>query len=514
MCELGSYQERLKQPVGARGMAIETARDPRESSDLVLRGPRRLALRQRVAVFCLLLSDLLVGFGGLGAMFGGALYAAGGEQAPATFAEILAVGIVPSLLLWIMLRLFLGLYPGYGVDPAQELRLQTYSSVMALVVISFAALMLGIGKQFVYLLLPLGVFGLVMAAPIARAATKWALVRTGLWGKPVVVLGSGEMAARLVRTMLKDRGQGFRPVAVFSDDEAETSPAGVAGVPYLQGRDRAPEFARTYRINTAVLAVGDVHRAGQDRLADWASTKFERVIVVPNLTGLSSSAMAAHDLAGVLGVEVKHNLLDPRARRIKRAIDLAGAVLGGVLILPLMCLIALLIKLDSPGPVLFAQERPGLNGQRFRLYKFRTMWTDAEQRVEELMENDPAAKEYFEKHGKLKDDLRVTRVGRWLRKFSLDELPQLWNVLKGDMSLVGPRPYLLSQVPQMSGAEMVILRILPGISGLWQVSGRSDLAFEQRIEMDTYYVRNWSVWLDLVILFRTVLSVVLRRGAY
>jgi Undecaprenyl-phosphate galactose phosphotransferase WbaP len=304
-------------------------------------------------------------------------------------------------------------------------------------------------------------------------------------------------------------------VALFSDadEDGGTRPEVSDGVPYLGGLESAPLFARASGINTAILAVRGLRRARTDELADWASTKFERVIVVPSLAGLTTSAIAARDLSGVLGVEVKHNLLDPRARRAKRVLDLVGAVAGGVFILPMVCAIALLIKLDSPGPALFVQERPGLNGRKFRIYKFRTMWTDAEQRVEELLKSDPAAREYFERHGKIKDDLRVTRVGRWLRKFSLDELPQLWNVLKGEMSLVGPRPYLNSQVPQMSGAETIILRILPGISGLWQVSGRSDVTFEQRIEMDTYYVRNWSVWLDLIILSRTVVTVLRRRGA-
>lgn len=149
----------------------------------------------------------------------------------------------------------------------------------------------------------------------------------------------------------------------------------------------------------------------------------------------------------------------------------------------------------------------------FRIFKFRTMRTDAEQKFDELVLSDSTIQQYFERYGKLKDDLRVTRVGKWLRKLSLDELPQLWNVFKGEMSLVGPRPYLVNQIPQMSGAEIVVLRILPGISGLWQVSGRSDVTFEQRLEMDAYYVRNWSVWLDLIILFRTILTVLLRRGA-
>jgi lipopolysaccharide/colanic/teichoic acid biosynthesis glycosyltransferase len=143
------------------------------------------------------------------------------------------------------------------------------------------------------------------------------------------------------------------------------------------------------------------------------------------------------------------------------------------------------------------------------------MYPDAEQRMEQLFAENPLLAQEFEKHGKLRDDPRVTEVGRWLRKTSMDELPQLWNVLKGEMSLVGPRPYLVSQVPQMSGNSKIISRATPGMSGLWQVSGRSEMAFEQRVDLDMYYVRNWSVWLDLVILARTVRCALFTRdGAY
>jgi lipopolysaccharide/colanic/teichoic acid biosynthesis glycosyltransferase len=185
-----------------------------------------------------------------------------------------------------------------------------------------------------------------------------------------------------------------------------------------------------------------------------------------------------------------------------------------VLISPLLFAIAVLIKLDSPGPPLFIQERPGLNGRMFRVFKFRTMHVDAEQRFDELVLKDPRLKQEFEEHGKLRNDPRVTRIGQFLRKSSLDELPQLWNVLKGEMSLVGPRAYLPNQISQLHGSKATVLRVHPGISGLWQVGGRSETTFEQRVEMDVYYVRNWSVWLDLVILARTAKSVLLARGAF
>lgn len=496
----------VKPSLVARGASEPALRDAGEATW------KHRGNRLKIVVFVLLLSDLLVGLGALAVAFGGGIFAAAGPQSVADFVDVMLMGVAPSLLLWVLLRSLLGLYPGYGVDPAQELRLQTYSSVLTLVVVSAVLVAMDSGELFFHLL-PVGIFGLVLAVPVVRGGAKWVLRRTNLWGKPVVVLGEPEFAARLVNTMSHDREQSFRPVAVFSDTDEVENGGVPADVPFLGSLEDAPVFARAARINTAVLAVRGLRQPHTDGLADWASTRFERVIVVPSIAGLTTSSIAARDLSGVLGVEVKHNLLDPKARRIKRAIDLFGVVVGGIFILPALAVISLLIKLDSAGPVFFAQERPGLDGRRFRILKFRTMRTDAEQRFEELILKDPAARQYFERYGKLEEDLRITRLGEWLRKLSLDELPQLWNVLKGEMSLVGPRPYLLNQVPQMSGAETVVLRILPGISGLWQVSGRSGVTFEQRLEMDSYYVRNWSVWLDLIILFRTVGTVLLRRGA-
>jgi lipopolysaccharide/colanic/teichoic acid biosynthesis glycosyltransferase len=195
----------------------------------------------------------------------------------------------------------------------------------------------------------------------------------------------------------------------------------------------------------------------------------------------------------------------------KRTLDLAIALTAGLLTLPLIAIVALLTWLDSPGPILFAQERPGIGGQFFKIFKFRTMHVDAEERFNNL---SPELREEFKTYGKIKNDPRITRVGKWTRKLSLDELPQLWNVITGEMSLVGPRPYLKSQVVQMEGIEDLILRVPPGITGIWQTSGRSTVTFDERLGMDTYYVRNWSVWLDIHILARTFKVIVFGDGAY
>jgi Undecaprenyl-phosphate galactose phosphotransferase WbaP len=213
-------------------------------------------------------------------------------------------------------------------------------------------------------------------------------------------------------------------------------------------------------------------------------------------------------------VEIRHSLLDPWVRRTKRTMDLTATILGGLLILPLFLLISGLVWIESRGSIFYSAPRLGCDDRLFSCVKFRTMVPDAEAALQRMLQEDPKAHEEYRKYHKLRDDPRVTRVGRFLRKTSLDELPQLWNVLRGEMSLVGPRPYLPRESVEIRATQSEILRVHPGVTGPWQVSGRSHTSFEDRVGIDAYYVRNWSIWLDLVLLARTAKALVVDRGAY
>lgn len=199
---------------------------------------------------------------------------------------------------------------------------------------------------------------------------------------------------------------------------------------------------------------------------------------------------------------------------IKRILDVVLAVTALLLGSLPLSLISLILKIDSRGPIFFAHTRVGRNGQLFKCWKFRTMYQKAEEVLTQLFTENPGLKKEWEEIGKLKDDPRVTRIGKLLRKTSLDELPQLLNVLKGEMSLVGPRPLSPRWLEKFGQQQAVRLQIRPGITGLWQVSGRNDLEFSERIQLDSWYIQNWSIWLDIIILFRTVLIVLNGRGAY
>ncbi len=426
---------------------------------------------------------------------------------------IAVASIVPNVVAWIGLRAALGLYPGFGMDQVEELRRQTFALLATLTIIVVFAFVSELDDSLSRIFLFAWAVGLLLVAPLARYFVKALMMRYGLWGKPVVVLGGHEAGAQIVNILQKEWQLGFRPVGFFYNRTSATEGASESE-PYLGTLGAAVAMADEYGVDTAIFTMQDTEPAHLVKLVEQASTSFRYVMVMPNLGGITNAAVIARDFAGHFGVEIKHNLLFPWYRMAKRLLDLFGVGVGALLIGPLLLIIAVVTKLDSPGPAFFVQERPGLGGKMFKIVKFRTMHTDAEQRLEELWLQNPSSSEEFKKHGKMKNDPRVTRVGRFLRKTSLDELPQLWNVLKGEMSLVGPRPYLTSQASQICGTETLISRVPPGITGLWQVSGRSDVTIEQRVDLDLYYVRNWSVWLDLVILARTVQIVLLNRGAY
>jgi Undecaprenyl-phosphate galactose phosphotransferase WbaP len=199
---------------------------------------------------------------------------------------------------------------------------------------------------------------------------------------------------------------------------------------------------------------------------------------------------------------------------LKRAIDLSLTILGGALLLPFLLIIALLIKLSSPGPVIFRQRRVGYRGKEFVCWKFRTMVCNGDEVLADYLARDAEARELWNRDHKLRRDPRVTSIGKLLRKTSLDELPQLWNVIRGEMSLVGPRPIVPAEIPDFGSSFKAFCSVLPGITGLWQVSGRNHTTYSEHVELDKFYAENYSLWLDIYILILTIKVVLFRQGAY
>jgi Undecaprenyl-phosphate galactose phosphotransferase WbaP len=467
------------------------------------------AWRQWLVVLALIFSDILSYF-----LFWGLALVLQWAWGQGALSGSTGTYILFNTALWTGLRALLGLYPGYGLDPVEELRRQTYATIatlgIAVVVFVFA---FEAGSSLSRLMLGLAFLESLLVVPIVRHFVKWGLMKLGLWGKPVVVLGAGETGKQLVRTLQREWGLGFRPVAVF---DFRLAPRGglLEGVPYGGTVSDALDLARKQRLDTIIFAMPHIRREHLAKFVERASYRFRRVILIPNLSGLTTSAVAARDFSGTLGVEIKHNLLNPWVLRAKRLLDLAATLVGGILILPLLLTICLLVWVDSRGPIFYKAERIGRDQKRFSCIKFQTMVPDAETILQRLLEENDELREEYSKYHKLRDDPRVTRIGRFLRKTSLDELPQLWNVLRGEMSLVGPRPYLPRESEKIGAAQSEILRVPPGITGPWQVAGRNSIPFEERVQMDAYYVRDWSGWIDLILLSRTIRLLVFGRWAY
>jgi len=233
--------------------------------------------------------------------------------------------------------------------------------------------------------------------------------------------------------------------------------------------------------------------------------------IIPDFTYLNIADMEVIYINERLVLENRQKLLSPYRAIIKRVVDIILAIIFITLFSPIMLITAICIVLESPGSPIFTQKRLGRGKKNFKVFKFRSMYKDAEPRLKKMLAEDEKVREEYKKWAKLKNDPRITRVGNWIRKLSIDEMPQFFNVLFGTMSVMGPRPYLISELEQMGYKANIILAAKPGITGLWQIRGRNALTFDERVQLESYYIKNWSLWLDFVILFMTPYAVIFKR---
>ena len=401
------------------------------------------------------------------------------------------------------------LLPGWGLGAVEELR--RTMMLLGLVFIG-TAVVLFLSKQseaHSRFTLTLGYGFSIPVVPYARTLVKKGLIKTKSWGLPAAIYGGGSAGRRIIEALQQEHGLGYTPVAVF-DDNPERWDGFVAGVPVLGDTHQC-----THDAPLALLAMPDIDRTQLPALLEGPLSHYKQIVLLPNLFEIPTLWVRSCDLGGVLGLEITSNLLDPLARSLKRVMDLVLVLITLPLWLPLCLVITLAIYLEGGGSALYFQERLGKNNLPFKTIKFRTMVPEAEGVLQEKLDSDPALRAEWETNFKLRRDPRITGVGTWLRKTSLDEVPQLINVLRGEMSLVGPRPLPEYHQRKLAARTQDLRsRLRPGLTGLWQISGRSDIGLDGMERWDGYYVRNWSVWLDLVILFRTTRAVVKRSGAY
>ena len=415
--------------------------------------------------------------------------------------------------LWPLSALFLlsyaqaGLYPGTGLGPVETLRRLTIATSLTFLLVAGLSFVLKLPYVYSRVTFAIAFAAALLVVPIARLLALALFSRTRWWPEPVVVAAAEtERAQRLIRELHGSPQLGYRPAALLWLGSPEVDASATVGLPRI--------FAAT--ASTAAVALLAVGGGVGSEEFDRLQRAFHRVLVVREFDDLPVEGIRLHNLGSFLGVEYTNNLLDARNRAIKRLLDLALGSIALAAAGPIIVLSLLAVQLFSRGPFLYRQLRTGLDGRRIRVPKIRTMLPDADEQLEQAMADDPELREEWRQRMKLRDDPRlVPHVGRHLRRFSLDEFPQLWSVLRGDMSLVGPRPFPDYHLRQFTPRFLDLRqRVRPGITGLWQVTVRSEGSLEQQEALDTYYIRNWSVWLDLFILGRTLGAVLSGRGAY
>ncbi|KON82215.2 undecaprenyl-phosphate galactose phosphotransferase WbaP [Azoarcus sp. PA01] len=382
------------------------------------------------------------------------------------------------------------------------------------------AMLVFLGKwQFSRLWLVTSWAMILVLVPLFRYLVKrWMLARPA-FQRPYLIIGSCEQAGEVVAAFESERLMGMRPVAVVSpslpDCQQRNCPVHGAVLPVIHLDAAVENFLKAPGAYQVVIALGRQDELLK-RLIQRLTLVRDDVFLIPPLAGLPLYGMELSHFFSheVLLLRARNNLNRRGTRAVKRVFDIVGASLLMILLAPLLIAIPIFIKRENDGPAMFSQPRVGRGGRDFRFLKYRSMVVDADRVLEKWQVAHPELwQRYRANNFKLVDDPRVTRVGAWIRRTSIDELPQLWNVVRGDMSLVGPRPLLPRELAEYGESIELYANVRPGITGLWQISGRSATTFDQRIALDRWYIRNWSLWSDLVILIRTVRVVLRSEGA-
>lgn len=383
-------------------------------------------------------------------------------------------------------------------------------TVLAIILMFFAHVASEVSRLFVLFYF---IFAFAFMALI-RVILNKAMKKVKAFQIPVLIVGAGQTAELVVRQILHDSGMRYQVVGFLEDRHPVDTM--LYGFPVLGGFGNMEEVIQETGVHTVLIAAPGLPQDDLSSLIYRAQSLVKQVDVIPNLVAVPMSNVTAESFfdAKIMVLHIRNNLASPWNQMLKRLFDIVATICGGILISPILLAIAFWVYHDSPGPVIFKHRRVGRNGKEFNCYKLRSMCVNSKEVLEHLLATDPEAKAEWDKEFKLKNDPRITKSGAFLRKTSLDELPQLWNVLKGEMSLVGPRPIVQAEVPRYGKYIKEYYSVLPGITGMWQTSGRSDIDYPERVQMDSWYVHNWSVWLDMVLLWRTVAVVLSHKGAY
>jgi Undecaprenyl-phosphate galactose phosphotransferase WbaP len=418
-----------------------------------------------------------------------------------------------SISLTVILFLVNNLYPGYGLTAVEELKRLVKS-----LTISYGFLGVSVYVLEAYTYFPRSIFLIAWTLSIffislARFALRNRLSLLSGYGIPVIYFARSDHALAGLQSVIVCRRMGWKPMGVFFLNRPIQADA-IGGVPVLKTWEHVECIKKKYTVDTILFSslVLFSGKSGNRWLLQRMTEQYRRVVLVYPADYVGTAWVEPRDLEGQLGLELRSYLFSSWNVVIKRVFDLVISLLLLLITFPLWLLIALMIRLDSPGPIFYKHQRVGQGGKKFRVIKFRTMYSDADEHLRHYLENNPRARQEWQEHQKLENDPRITPLGAWLRKFSLDELPQLLNVLRGDLSLIGPRAVTEEEIEKYGRDAELILRVKPGITGWWQVMGRHQTGWERRTKLDLYYVSNWSLWMDFYITLKTIWVVISGQG--
>lgn len=423
---------------------------------------------------------------------------------------------LPAIFLCFILyeRLYIRRLPFW--DETRELSKATSASTIAILsILSLTKMSDNISRLTIVLLWFFSLFFF----PFFRLIGKKIFYKIGLWRDNVIIIGAGSAGKAIARGLSGNTHLGYNVIGFLDDDASIGREVEIAGSRYdIFGKIKHfTKFVNILNISTVIIAIPSLSVEKLAELTANIQKHTKNILLIPDIKGVSLTNTELHHffLQQMFLLKINNNLKSPLNKFVKRFLELAIALFFLPLLLLIIGILGLLIMIDSPGPVFYRQPRIGRNGKPFTVFKFRSMYDDAIDRLEKILTTDPRANTEWETYFKLKNDPRITRMGAFLRKTSLDELPQIFNVLCGDMSLVGPRPVLDEEITKYYREFSDYYHMVrPGITGLWQVSGRNNVDYAMRVRLDAWYVLNWSVWLDIMILFQTIRVVLNKEGAY
>lgn len=418
----------------------------------------------------------------------------------------------------LMLFAFMGLYPGIMIPAADQVKKYTISTFFGFSVITSFLLVSSLTQSNPAAFLKRGsanvpiLWAFILAfifsvflLPAFREFAKRIFCKRSWWGVPAVIYCTGNSADEVIEKLNKNKYLGYKPAVII--DASLKAPEIRNQIPAFSPDQEIQKIIHNYNIKQAIIC--DYHGEISSIM-----TSYRYTIAVSKSQSSFTSSQQLKDIAGIIGFASTHNLTFKTNLFLKRFMDVGLILFFSPILLPVFLILIILTKLTSRGPVFYGHKRVGKNGREFKCWKFRSMCIDADKKLEEILANNPDMRAEWEKDRKFTNDPRVTKFGKFLRKTSLDELPQLINILIGQMSFVGPRPVTEPELEKYGKYRDYVLSVSPGLSGMWQTSGRSDTEYEERISLDSYYIQNWSIWLDIWILIKTVWVVIKGRGAY